>query len=98
MPKNTGDFQFCHFCYCILFPEYAIMPLVTSVIMHSCSMRKKILARERKKTVFDGTFSHPKVCENAVQSDSSVKRRIRLRVTQRKVSSYEDDNQNSSSE
>lgn len=67
MPKNAGDFQFCHFCYCIHFPKYAIMHSVKSKIMHSYSIVKIYTVQTGKKMTFFGIFlwqiNHGK-CQN----------------------------------
>ena len=74
MLKNTKGFQFCHFCYCILFPKYAIMLLVKSKIMHSCRLLPKSGWEQRKNSNSYRHFPAAKgslvVWENAGRSDS----------------------------
>ena len=94
--ENTKGFQFCHFCYCILFPKYAIMLLVKSKNNALVPpFAKKRLGATQKQQLLPA-FS----CCEKVSFGMGKCGEIRLRAqrwkrrckAQRKVNSYEDCN------
>jgi hypothetical protein len=98
--ENGSTLQFFRFCYCILFPKYAIMLLVKSKNNALMPPSSKKPGKIVQNFIFCLYFPAAKTvfCMGKCRKIRfRVKRRIRLRKAQRKVNSYEDDNVRKSS-